>query len=197
METKIDKVLSEVKAIRLEMTRICDRLDKMENRVEALEKSSKENDKIGGEYLQIKSDVQKLSEDPGFWENMQRFERRKNIIIFGIEESAGSQVTDEKSSISCLSSLVPKENLRNITCKRIGNSNQANPRLLLVTLPSVALKKQILSLRNKLGPNYRIRPDLTIKQRESKRQILNHQVSQVQDQSQVTTRTLRSKQNNK
>ena len=138
-----------------------------QDRSPSLEQSPNPNPHLSNSNLE-----QKIYDS--FYEITNRESRKLNLVIKGLSEN-GNDVT--KINELFKHELATEIDPANLQCKRIGRQDRL-PRPLLVTLPNMTAKRQILSNASNLR-NYRtadqnkvfISPDLTPKQREANKAL--------------------------
>jgi len=112
-------------------------------------------------------------------EYVERERRKSNLIFHNLPEPENTETPDQKSlkDTQCVRDLVNKEfNLPNIPIKRVARlgapkPSQPRPRLLLVELEDISIKRSILKQAVKLRnsskwSNVYVSPDLTPKERK-------------------------------
>lgn len=120
------------------------------------------------EHLEQKIESQKITID-----NLERFIRRKNLLIFGVEEREKSYHDLEKIVLNILN------NLMNIKCdyqsieslRRLGRKEEKG-RPIVITLFTMGLKIQIQKNKNKLeNTPYYIKEDYPLEVRNKRKEL--------------------------
>lgn len=112
-------------------------------------------------------------------DNQERLLKKNNIVLYGVEEGEGKEsfeVLEEKVISMFREIIVVNINLSDINyIRRIGRKNGNQFRPIVVSLVSFRKKMEILTNKRKLkGHNIFINADLIKKDREERKQLLDH-----------------------
>ena len=144
---------------------------------EVVEQVSKKIDKMPSVTMPVQRSNEELA---GLLDEMQDKERRKlNVVVHNLREADGQSYAERSEGDTKTFKNMVKHGLKLIveTTKtfRVGKKDGNKPRLMVVTLTSMAHKVEILrsaaSLRDTKWNNVYITPDLTWKEREKRRQL--------------------------